>query len=206
MVERGLRAAGYRTGRYTSPHLIDLEERFAIDGRAIAAVDGRHARRAHRVRRDGLAARRRVSSRPPRRWRSRRFATRRLTSPCSKSDWAAGSTRPTPSPRRRSPSRRSISITKPIWATRSRRSPARRPASSSRAAWRCSARIRRSSAMSSRACARPGAPRLIYAPDGVDVDAAHDRRPVRRHDSHAARDVRRRCGWRCAAGTRSRTR
>jgi dihydrofolate synthase/folylpolyglutamate synthase len=32
MVERGLRAAGYRTGRYTSPHLIDLEERFAIDG------------------------------------------------------------------------------------------------------------------------------------------------------------------------------
>ena len=35
MVERGLRAAGYRTGRYISPHLVDLEERFAIDGRAI---------------------------------------------------------------------------------------------------------------------------------------------------------------------------
>jgi dihydrofolate synthase / folylpolyglutamate synthase len=32
MVERGLRAAGYRTGRYTSPHLVDLEERFVIDG------------------------------------------------------------------------------------------------------------------------------------------------------------------------------
>jgi dihydrofolate synthase / folylpolyglutamate synthase len=32
MVERGLRAAGYRTGRYTSPHLVRLEERFAIDG------------------------------------------------------------------------------------------------------------------------------------------------------------------------------
>lgn len=32
MLERGLRAAGYRTGRYTSPHLVNLEERFAIDG------------------------------------------------------------------------------------------------------------------------------------------------------------------------------
>jgi dihydrofolate synthase/folylpolyglutamate synthase len=39
MVERGLRAAGYRTGRYTSPHLVDLEERFAIDGRSIDAAD-----------------------------------------------------------------------------------------------------------------------------------------------------------------------
>jgi dihydrofolate synthase / folylpolyglutamate synthase len=36
MVERGLRAAGWRTGRYTSPHLIDLEERIVIDGRAIS--------------------------------------------------------------------------------------------------------------------------------------------------------------------------
>jgi len=36
MVERGLRAAGCRTGRYTSPHLIDLEERIVIDGRAIS--------------------------------------------------------------------------------------------------------------------------------------------------------------------------
>ncbi|MEW6320719.1 MAG: cyanophycin synthetase [Acidobacteriota bacterium] len=32
MVERALRAAGHRTGRYTSPHLHRLEERFAIDG------------------------------------------------------------------------------------------------------------------------------------------------------------------------------
>jgi dihydrofolate synthase / folylpolyglutamate synthase len=39
MTERGLRAAGYRTGRYTSPHLVDLEERFAIDGRSITAGD-----------------------------------------------------------------------------------------------------------------------------------------------------------------------
>ena len=38
MVEHGLRAAGYRTGRYTSPHLIDLEERFAVDGRTVTAA------------------------------------------------------------------------------------------------------------------------------------------------------------------------
>jgi dihydrofolate synthase/folylpolyglutamate synthase len=35
MLDRGLRAAGLRTGRYTSPHLVALEERFAIDGRDI---------------------------------------------------------------------------------------------------------------------------------------------------------------------------
>ena len=38
MVERGLRAAGYRTGRYTSPHLIRIEERFAINGEPIDAT------------------------------------------------------------------------------------------------------------------------------------------------------------------------
>ena len=36
MIERALRAAGLRTGRYTSPHLVDLEERFSIDGRPIS--------------------------------------------------------------------------------------------------------------------------------------------------------------------------
>jgi dihydrofolate synthase / folylpolyglutamate synthase len=35
MVEAGLRAAGLRTGLYTSPHLVRLEERFAIDGRPV---------------------------------------------------------------------------------------------------------------------------------------------------------------------------
>jgi dihydrofolate synthase/folylpolyglutamate synthase len=41
MIERGLRDAGYRTGRYTSPHLTSIEERVAIDGLAItpAAFD-----------------------------------------------------------------------------------------------------------------------------------------------------------------------
>jgi dihydrofolate synthase/folylpolyglutamate synthase len=38
MVERGLRAAGHRTGRYTSPHLDRIEERIAIDGRPIDAA------------------------------------------------------------------------------------------------------------------------------------------------------------------------
>jgi dihydrofolate synthase/folylpolyglutamate synthase len=32
MVDGALRAAGLKVGRYTSPHLIDLEERFTIDG------------------------------------------------------------------------------------------------------------------------------------------------------------------------------
>lgn len=35
MVERGLRAAGLKTGRYTSPHLNVVEERVAIDGEPI---------------------------------------------------------------------------------------------------------------------------------------------------------------------------
>jgi dihydrofolate synthase/folylpolyglutamate synthase len=38
MVERGLRAAGHRTGRYTSPHLSSIEERIAIDGDAVDAA------------------------------------------------------------------------------------------------------------------------------------------------------------------------
>jgi dihydrofolate synthase/folylpolyglutamate synthase len=32
MADAMLRAAGYRTGRYTSPHLVDVTERFTIDG------------------------------------------------------------------------------------------------------------------------------------------------------------------------------
>ena len=53
MVDAGLRAAGYRVGRYTSPHLVALNERFVVDGHPVddgalaaaiadvkAAVDG----------------------------------------------------------------------------------------------------------------------------------------------------------------------
>ena len=38
MVDAALRAAGHRSARYTSPHLVDLSERFVIDGRP-AALD-----------------------------------------------------------------------------------------------------------------------------------------------------------------------
>jgi dihydrofolate synthase/folylpolyglutamate synthase len=36
MVDAAIRAAGHRSARYTSPHLVDLSERFVIDGRPIA--------------------------------------------------------------------------------------------------------------------------------------------------------------------------
>ncbi len=35
MLDCGLRAAGLKVGRYTSPHLVRLEERFVIDGRPV---------------------------------------------------------------------------------------------------------------------------------------------------------------------------
>ena len=35
MVDRALRSAGLRVGRYTSPHLVHLEERFAVNGETI---------------------------------------------------------------------------------------------------------------------------------------------------------------------------
>jgi len=37
MLERAFRAVGFRTGFYTSPHLIDIRERFRIDGKVISA-------------------------------------------------------------------------------------------------------------------------------------------------------------------------
>jgi dihydrofolate synthase / folylpolyglutamate synthase len=39
MVDCALRAAGLEVGRYTSPHLIDLEERFVINGKPISAAE-----------------------------------------------------------------------------------------------------------------------------------------------------------------------
>ena len=38
MVDTALRSAGHRSARYTSPHLIDLAERFVIDGRPVDAA------------------------------------------------------------------------------------------------------------------------------------------------------------------------
>src|SRR3954466_15995708 len=43
MVDAALRAAGHRSARYTSPHLVDLSERFVVGGRAVdraSLVDG----------------------------------------------------------------------------------------------------------------------------------------------------------------------
>jgi dihydrofolate synthase/folylpolyglutamate synthase len=37
MVDAALRAAGHRSARYTSPHLVDLTERFVIDGQTVTA-------------------------------------------------------------------------------------------------------------------------------------------------------------------------
>jgi dihydrofolate synthase/folylpolyglutamate synthase len=37
MVDTALRAAGHRSARYTSPHLVRIEERFVIDGREVTA-------------------------------------------------------------------------------------------------------------------------------------------------------------------------
>jgi dihydrofolate synthase/folylpolyglutamate synthase len=39
MAACALTAAGYRTGCYTSPHLVHLQERYAIDGEAVTAVE-----------------------------------------------------------------------------------------------------------------------------------------------------------------------
>ena len=39
MVDSMLREAGYRCGRYTSPHLVDVRERFAVDGAPVSRPD-----------------------------------------------------------------------------------------------------------------------------------------------------------------------
>src|SRR5438034_7741246 len=58
MLDAALRAAGHRCARYTSPHLVDLTERFVIDGRPVSTDDLREAVTAVRgavdaLRRDG---------------------------------------------------------------------------------------------------------------------------------------------------------
>jgi dihydrofolate synthase/folylpolyglutamate synthase len=60
MVDTGLRAAGHRTGRYTSPHLTRLEERFTVGGRELSTESLREA--AARVR---DAAERVLADAPP---------------------------------------------------------------------------------------------------------------------------------------------
>ena len=43
MVDAVLRRAGHRSARYTSPHLVDLSERFVVDGRPVSADDMRRS-------------------------------------------------------------------------------------------------------------------------------------------------------------------
>jgi dihydrofolate synthase / folylpolyglutamate synthase len=43
MIDSVLRCAGLRSARYTSPHLVDLSERFVIGGQPVDAADMRHA-------------------------------------------------------------------------------------------------------------------------------------------------------------------
>ena len=63
MVDAALRAAGHRSARYTSPHLVDLAERFVIDGRPVdrrrrsRGRRGRARRRSSALRADGVARR-----------------------------------------------------------------------------------------------------------------------------------------------------
>ena len=105
MVDAALRAAGHRVGRYTSPHLVRLEERFA-DRRRAGRPRRARRRRSRDVRDGGRALRatarsrctpRSSRSRPPR--RSCCFARAGVESPSSRSVSAAASMPPTSSSR-----------------------------------------------------------------------------------------------------------
>ena len=129
MMDAICRAQGYRTGLYTSPHLVTFRERIRVDGEMIAEEDVA----------DGLSAiRGLVSNWDPHptffeittalalmhfkrcqvNWSS--------SKPASAADWMQRMRSSRSSPL----SRPSISITRNGWATHSRRSPAKRPASS----------------------------------------------------------------------------
>jgi dihydrofolate synthase / folylpolyglutamate synthase len=61
MVDAALQAAGHRSARYTSPHLIDLTERFVVDGTAVShqalvAVVADVQRTADALMKDGILA------------------------------------------------------------------------------------------------------------------------------------------------------
>jgi dihydrofolate synthase/folylpolyglutamate synthase len=54
MVERALRAAGHASARYTSPHLVDLTERFVVNGHQVSKAVLSDAVEAIRVGAEGL--------------------------------------------------------------------------------------------------------------------------------------------------------
>ena len=49
MVESVLRHAGYRTGLYTSPHLVDVRERIRLDGWAVSNLHSTASTAPHSV-------------------------------------------------------------------------------------------------------------------------------------------------------------
>ena len=62
MVETVLRCAGHRSARYTSPHLVDLTERFVIDGRAVDAGVMRAAARRNSSKASAVVASKNVGA------------------------------------------------------------------------------------------------------------------------------------------------
>ena len=101
MIESGLRAAGLRTGLYTSPHLVEPTERIRIDGvpvtaeRFAAAFDRVHAA-VERLLAAGAIDLHTTYFETVTAMAFLLFAEdARRTSWCSKSAWAAGSTPPT---------------------------------------------------------------------------------------------------------------
>jgi dihydrofolate synthase/folylpolyglutamate synthase len=62
--DAALRASGLRTGRYTSPHLVRVNERITVDGRAITDRDLGHAVRAVRDAAERLVRRGRLEAHP----------------------------------------------------------------------------------------------------------------------------------------------
>jgi dihydrofolate synthase/folylpolyglutamate synthase len=64
MVDAALREAGHRSARYTSPHLLDLTERFVVDGRPIERAALAAATADVREAADRLRARARLQAHP----------------------------------------------------------------------------------------------------------------------------------------------
>jgi dihydrofolate synthase / folylpolyglutamate synthase len=62
--DAALRAAGLRTGRYTSPHLVRVNERIAVDGRLVTDRELAHAVGRVRAAAEGLIRARRLKAHP----------------------------------------------------------------------------------------------------------------------------------------------
>ena len=187
MVERGLRAAGLRTGRYTSPHL-DRDRGTHRPGwradrcRDLRAGDRRRVRRGRREPAVGRVEGHADLLRGLDRGRVRDLPAReQSTSPSSRSAWAGASMRPTSSRPTLPPLRRLRSITSVTSATRCRRSPSKKRASPRPAChWSSAGCPRRPPSESPRSRREVGAPVL-------DAHADHDRPHLSAAEARAAR-------------------